>query len=225
MTAYNFLHECISLICELELKANINDMNGCSITIEVGVVVNDKTHLDTHTVLMTTKSFKDGIDVVSTHRSVIQKWHMDCHQVRNRLSIWESTSDAPIRRWVHVFWMLVNVYFAGFFDISEVEVNHNEVPKLKNLTGSINSVSSSKFPCSFKNDNCRTNVKHNHEYHMDGFGGYSRTSRTGKRKRTFNIMTSDHDQDIGSYANKKIFQYLDHHRWWWYWKFFSFYHF
>lgn len=182
--------ELVSRVCELELKANMKGMNDSSMRIDAGMVMlTGKRHLDKDSVLMSKEKVKEDINVVSTHKSTIERGDRSCSQVRKRLSFEED--GYPNKKMAPSTPGVAQPPFSGVIDISDEDVNYNEIPKVKKLSDSINCGSLAKSPCSSKNDPERTNLEHIDEDDMDGFEGYSRIAQSAKRKRTSNVIISD----------------------------------
>ncbi|KVI07110.1 uncharacterized protein LOC112509782 isoform X2 [Cynara cardunculus var. scolymus] len=189
--------ELVSRVCELELKANMKGMNESSKGIDAGMVtVTGNTQVDTNSNLMSKERIKEDISVVSTHKSTVERGGKGCIQVRKRLSFEED--GFPNKTMAPSTPGVAQLPFSGVIDISDEDLNCNEIPKVKKLFDPINY--GSKSPFSSKNDPETTNLGHIDEDDMDGFEGYSRTAASAKRKRTSNTIASDDDEDMDGFV-------------------------
>ncbi|KAI3757699.1 hypothetical protein L6452_05242 [Arctium lappa] len=185
--------ELVSRVCELELKENMKGMNESSTGIDAGMVMaTGKTHLDTDSFLMSKEKVKEDTNVVSTHKTTVERGDTGCSQVRKRLSFEED--GYPNKKMAPSTPGVAQSPFSGVIDISDEDVNYNEIPKVKKLSDTINCGSLAKSPCSSKNDPERTTLEHIDEDDRDGSKGYSRIAASAKRKRTSNIITSDDEK-------------------------------
>ncbi|KAI7753573.1 hypothetical protein M8C21_000443, partial [Ambrosia artemisiifolia] len=81
--------------------------------------------------------------------------------------------------------------FHGVIDISDEDEHANEIPEVKNLR---KCDGLTKSQCSSENNLQKANLEHPDEEHTDEFGANLSHTRSAKRKRAANIVTSD-DED------------------------------
>ncbi|KAJ0753130.1 hypothetical protein HanPI659440_Chr09g0332301 [Helianthus annuus] len=128
------------------------------------------------------KIVQEDVNVVS--RGTKQVFHS---RVRKRLSFeeedgWPNKKMAPST--------------PGVIDISDEDVNYNEIPKVKNVRkwGDL-----TKSQCSRENDLQKTNLEHTDEE----FRVRSSSSRSAKRRRAAQIVASDDEEEVKENVSRR----------------------